>query len=157
MSQQARVRSIDAVRQFRVELDTYAHALTSVVQLLIQECHRGVEWVESDRMVYWPAQVRRASDELSEARVNLESCMVKIRPEDRAPCTEQKKAFESAKRRLRLCEEKVQITRAWLHTLRRQADDFRTAMAKATHVAEVELPQALARLDEIIAKLEAYL
>lgn len=157
MSQQARVRSLEAVRQFRAEFDAFIHTLTALTQQLIHECHQGMEWMENDRMVYWPAQVRRASDGLSEARINLERCLVAIRPEDRAPCTEEKKAFERAQARLRLCEAQVHVTRHWLIVLRQQADDFRTALAKTSHLSEVELPLALARLDQIIVSLEAYL
>jgi hypothetical protein len=156
MARQAQVRSLEAVRQFRAELASFADALRFSLDQLAHAGHQGVAWMETDRMVYWPAEVRRASDRLSEARISLERCLIAIRPEDRAPCTEEKKAFERAQQRLRFCDEQVGVTRSWLQVVRQQNDGFRTALAKATHTVDVELPAALRRMDEIIAKLEAY-
>ncbi|MDA0660744.1 MAG: hypothetical protein O2931_02165 [Planctomycetota bacterium] len=156
MSKQANVRSLESVRNFRHELNEFTHVMAQIVEELVHSCQQGVDWMETDRMSHWPAQVRRSSDQLAEARVNLERCQMTIRPGERAPCTEEKKALEQAVERLRLCEEKVRITRHWLQVVRHEADDFRTALAKTTHMADVDLPLALTRLDEIIVKLEAY-
>ena len=106
MGRAADVKSVSAVRAFKADLLEFQSALRQTLEVLLADVHRGVEWLESDRTAYWPAQVRRASDAVSEARINLERCMLAAQSDERRSCYDEKKAFERAKQRppLHLCE-----------------------------------------------------
>ena len=72
MGRAADVKSVGAVRAFKNDLLEYQTALRQTLEILILEVRRGIQWLESDRKAYWPAQVRKASDAMAEARINLQ-------------------------------------------------------------------------------------
>jgi hypothetical protein len=156
MGQAADVKSTTAVRGFKQELMKFEAALRQILESLMREVDRGVEWVESDRTAYWPAQVRRASDRVAEARINLERCELATNPDDRRSCYEEKILFEQTKRRLRMSEEKVRETKRWLLAVRRESEEFRTRLAKLAHILEYDLPRAIAQLERAARTLERY-
>ena len=111
MNQSARVGSIDAIVAFRAALLQFAEVCDESLTSLALESRRGAERIEVERTAYWPAQARKASDDLNSARIALERCEQAIRPEDRRSCYEEKLALENARRRLRLCEEKSRVAK----------------------------------------------
>ena len=98
MGSAANVKSIAAIRRFRADLQTYEDSLRQTLDMLAAELKRAVDYFESDRAAYWPAQVRRASDRVAEARINLERCQVTTHPGEGPTCYEEKKALERAKK-----------------------------------------------------------
>ena len=152
----ASVKSIESIREFKTNLQEYNDSLRQTLDMLNTELHRAVDYFETDRAVYWPAQARRASDKLSEARINLERCQVTTRPGDGPSCYEEKKALRRAKERLKTANEKVKATKKWLVTVRQQVDEFRSRMAQVHFLNESELPRAIALLDRLAARLDRY-
>lgn len=157
MKPAAHVQSLEAILLFRQVLAEYQSELREAATALSLELQRAMDWIEHDRPRYWNAQFQQASERLTEARGELERCETSIRPEDRPSCLVQKKAYERAKRRLRLTEEKQRLVRHWRIALQQEAQGFRSRLAKIRDVADTDLPRALAALDRIIAALERYL
>lgn len=152
----ANVQSIDAIREFRNDLQEYNDAIRHAVDMLTTELFRAIDYFESDRSAYWPAQVRRASDKLAEARINLERCRVTTRPEEGRSCDEEKKALRRAKERLAYANERTKATKKWIVIVRKEVDEFRTRMAQVRFLNESELPRSIALLDRLAARLERY-
>src|ERR1051325_7746782 len=97
----ANITSIEAIRLFATAMMAFEDGAEDAAVQLELEARRPVEWI--DRLsAYWPQQVRKASDSLSEARVALEVCELTISGDDRRSCYDERKALEKAKRRLRL-------------------------------------------------------
>ena len=101
-AQTANVTSLDALRNLRAALVRFAADVEAALVALELEARRPVEWVEGDRSRYWPQQARKASELVSEARLALERCELRISGEDARYCYDERKALEKAKRRLRL-------------------------------------------------------
>ena len=156
MAPTADVKSISAVREFRTDVLEFQAGLRQSLELMANEVHRGIQWLESDRSAYWPAQVRKASDRVSEARINLERCMLATRPDERRSCYDEKKALERAIRRLAYAEQKVRTTQHWLRVVRDQADDFRSRLARLEQLVEYDLPRATALLERLARSLDKY-
>ena len=156
MSGQARITSTDVVRNLKVALGEFDDDARDGVTQLLLELRRAVDWIEQDRARYWPREVQRASDALVIARNDLERCEMALRSEDKRSCYEQKLAFDLAKRRLRLAEEKVRAVRRWRVALRRQADNFQGCLAKMTNYLDTDLPRAVAALERMITALDKY-
>lgn len=152
----ARVKSVDEIQVFRVALLEFGHDAGDALGILLWEVRKVIEWIEHDRSQYWPAQVRKASDELVQARTDLERCELAIRPDDRSPCTEQKKALERAKSRLRYCEQKVETVRHWKRTLHHEINEFQGRLRKLANFLEADIPRAVAALDRILKALDHY-
>jgi len=115
-----------------------------------------MDWIEHDRVRYWPREARKASDAMAAARSELERQELAIRQEDKRSNYEARLALEKAKRRLRLTEEKVRATRKWRVAVKHEAVEFLGELCKLTTYLDGELPRALAALDRMAAALDKY-
>jgi hypothetical protein len=152
----ANVKSIEAIRQFRAELRTFEDSVRQTLDILSAELKRALDYFESDRATYWPAQVRRASDRLAEARINLERCQVTTKPGEGPSCYEEKKALQRAKLRLQTAEQRVKATRKWVRVVRQEVEEFQTRLSQITYLTDTELPHANALLARMAARLDRY-
>jgi hypothetical protein len=155
-AQSANVTSVDALRHFRAALVKFAAEVESALIALDLEARRPVEWIESNRARYWPLQVRKASDEVSEARLALDRCQFKISSEDEKSCYDERKALEKAKRRLQLAEEKTDAVKRWRYQMHKATEDFQTQTARTKQYLETELVKAVAALDRMTEALDRY-
>ena len=156
MGSTANVKSIVAIRQFRAELQEYEDSLRQTLDMLSAELKRAMDYFESDRPAYWPAQVRRASDRAAEARINLGRCQVTTRPGEGPSCYEEKKALQRAKQRLETAEQKVKATRKWIRVVRQEVDEFQTRLAQVNLLVDGELPRGGALLERLAQRLDRY-
>ena len=152
----ANVKSIESIRAFRADLQEYQESLRQSLDILLAELTRAVDYFESDRAAYWPAQVRRASDNLAAARINLERCQVTTRPEEGPSCYEEKKALQKAKARLQHANEKVKVAKKWVIAVRQEVDQFRSRLAQLNFTTDTELPRAMVLLDRLASRLDRY-
>ncbi len=156
MNRAARVTSIDAVRAFRLALLEFADSIEDALTGLDLEARRGVDWIETDRARYWPAQLHKSHDEVTAAKSNLERRKMHLGNSETPRCYEEKKAVEVARRRRTTAEQKVAAVRHWVRAIRHEADEFGGKMSNMRHHVEGELPRAVAALDRILAALEKY-
>jgi hypothetical protein len=152
----AKVTSLEALRNFKVALVRFAAEVESALMTLELEARRPVEWVEGDRARYWPQQIRKASDRVSEARLALDRCQVRISSEDEKSCYDERKALEKAKHRLQLAEEKTQAVRQWRYEMHKAAEDFHVQIAKMKHYLESDLLKGVAMLERMATALDRY-
>ena len=156
MNRFANITSTDAVRAFKLALERYEADVRDIAVQLHLEVRRALDWIEHDRALYWPNQVRKASDALAAARAELERQELAIRPSDKRSATDAKIAFEAARRRLRLAEDKVRAVRKWRVAAKHEADDFLSELAKLTNYLDGEFPRALAALERMAGALDKY-
>ena len=156
MTNTAHITSIDAVNDFRAALHEYEFDMRAAIAHVLTERQRGLDWVEHDRATYWPAEVRRASEIVLQARQDLERCEMAIRADERRSCYEQRMALERARQRLRLAEQKVREVRKWRVAVAQEGDRLHGRLLKLTDFLDTEFPRALAALARIIAALEKY-
>jgi hypothetical protein len=157
MSQQAaNLTNVDAVRILREALAAFRHAVGDGLVALDLEGRRPIEWIDSDRTRYWPAQVQKASNDLAEARLALQRCELTIDGEDARYCYDERKIFEKAKRRLELCEEKVRAVKRWRMRIHKEVEEFQVQLARLQGYLDNDLVAAMASLGRMAAALEKY-
>jgi hypothetical protein len=152
----ANVTSIDALRFFRTALLAFEHNARDAVTLLGLEVRKAIDWLEQDRARYWPEQQRKAAEAVVQARNELERRQLTYGSEEPPSCIEQKKALERAKRRLRLCEEKIKAVKRWIRAVRAEMNEFEGPMARMNECLDTDLPRAVAALERMLAALEKY-
>lgn len=152
----ASVKSIATIRRFRADLQEYNDSLRQTLDILSSELQRAVDYFETDRSTYWPAQVRKASDDLAAARINLERCQVTTRPGEGPSCYEEKKALQRARQRLETAQAKVKATKKWVLVVREEVDKFRSKLAQVTYLSDTEIPRAAALLERLASRLDRY-
>src|SRR4030095_8038308 len=118
---------------------------------------RAIAWVEHDRSRYWPREIQRASDCLSEARIALDRAELKIGSEDRRYAYDERKAVERAKRRLQLAEAKTEAVRRWRVQIRKDVDQYAAQIAKMRQYLDTDQQRAIAELEQMAAALDLYI
>lgn len=124
---------------------------------LDMEVNRALEWIQHERRDYWEGQVRRAWEQIDAARAELDRCMRNAVAGQRPSCYEERKALDRAKRRLRVCEEKVEVVRRWSQTADRESLHYRVGAGQLSGWVQADLPQAIVALERMQNALEAYL
>lgn len=153
----ANVRSFDAILLVRDELQRFTHRATDGIDELAGEIRRVIDWIEHDRPAYWKMRVRKAYDEVTEAKAALHRCLM-YPINDQAPsCTEEKAALKKAEAHLRYCEAKQAKVREWARTLRHELHEYDGRMAKLRGLIELDTPRTIALLGRQTEALERYL
>ena len=153
----ANVKSIEAIRNFRVALIKFADKVTDAVESMKDQVFHAVDWVEHDQPRHWHQQELTAYDRVSEARIQLEvSKMRKETADFRPSLIEEEQALQAAKRRLEYCRQKVQLVKAAAIKVRHEADEFQGRLSQVDRLLETDLPNMIAMLERMISSLEAY-
>lgn len=156
MAESANVTSVEAIRSFRAALIQFGGEADEALVMLVLEVRKAVQWLQHDRALYWPDQLRKAQERVVQTRNDLDRCQLHYGSEDAPSCYDQKKALENAKRRLRFCEDKVQAVKRWTQVMRQELDEYQGEMAKMTNWLENDLPRATAALDRMLRALDKY-
>ncbi|MDX1945442.1 MAG: hypothetical protein SFU86_08535 [Pirellulaceae bacterium] len=152
----ANLTSTEALRSLHAALIAFAEEVRDALVLLELECRRPVEWIDHDRTLYWPRELRKASDVLAEARLTLSRCEATIYGEDHKSCYDERKAVEKAKRRLHLCEDKIQAVRRWRVQIRKEVDEFSVQIAKLGQFLDADFPRSIAAVLRMCEALDRY-
>lgn len=153
----ANVKSIEAIRNFRIALIKFADKITDAVESMKDQVFHAVSWVELDQPRHWHQQELTAYDRVSEARIQLEvSKMRKETADFRPSLIEEKQALQAAKRRLEYCRQKVQLVKAAAIKVRHEADEFQGRLSQVDRLLETDLPNMIAMLERMVSSLEAY-
>ena len=158
MSGAARVQAIQAVQDVAVALRRFAEDAGAAIDELQLEIHRALEWISGEVPHYWKAAERRAWDQLSAARVQLEQARTTKRTAEHDPaCREEKKLLQKAQQRLELVHEKQAALRHWHTTVDKAVNEYRARSRQLSGWLEGDLPRALAALNHMTNALESYL
>jgi hypothetical protein len=152
----ANVASIAAIRAFRAALRQFAEDAAEALVALDLEVARGADYIQHDRMNFWPAQVRHSWDEVAEARIALQRRRAVSVADHRSACDEEKKALARAQQRLRAAQEKVDIVRNWCRLLNQEVEEYQGRIGRLRHLLETDLPRAVAALEHMLCALDAY-
>ena len=155
MGRAADVRSVEAIRRFRADLVEYQSKLRQAIELLGVELTRGESWFEQQKS-YWPAESRRASDQLAEARSAYSRCMLSKGKERASACDDERKMVLDTMQRLSFTEQQIAVTKRWCHQVHHDVDEFRNRVSRLIALVEGEIPRALAALDRFTESLDRY-
>ena len=156
MAHSANVHSIDAIRDLRAALIKFQHEGKSCLDGLATEVQRIVQWIEYDRPAYWQSQVRRAFDQVAEARSALQTCQMRSVVGRRPSCIEEKQNYKKARLRLEHCETQVRSVKRWAAKIHHELDEFRGRLGGPQRMLEGDIPRVCALLDKQLLALEAY-
>ncbi len=150
------VRDIECLAKFRLGIVNLAADWNNVVQDVRAAVHRIDEHFRSERPAYWRHQTELAERSLTEAKDNLSRLRAEIRPGDAPPATEATQRVNKIERRLRLCQEKQRLAKAWSIEMSQQCDQLLGPLADMTDQCQTRLPEAARELGEIVDKLRQY-
>ena len=156
MGRLAKVTSIDVIEQFAAALNCFGEDAKTALDGVDMEVRRALNWIQREQKDYWTQRIRKGWDEVNIARKELERKMMFYPGDDRPSCHDERLALETAKRRLRLAQEKVEAVKRWSHRAEREVNEYIGAIQQLRRWMEFELPQGLADLGRMARALEDY-
>jgi chromosome segregation ATPase len=157
MSHTANLTSIDALASLQATLRQFSAKVRDAALQIDLAARRPLDWIEHDRSQYWPRELRKAVDAVSEARLTLARAQATIDPHDHRSCYDERKQLDKAKRRLELSESKVAAVRRWKIELRKEVEELEMHSAKLQHFLDGDLERAIADLGRLTDALDRYL
>jgi hypothetical protein len=156
MSQGANVRSIQAIRDFKAFLATFAEDARNALSSSEMEIRRTRNWLTRDQLSYWQGQIKRRNEQLAMARTELHRRRLSQQGSDAVSDTEQKEAVRLAQRRLAEAEEKLAQVKRWVPILEHAISEYHSASQPLGDRLSGTLVNSLALLERMVMTLEAY-
>ena len=152
MAESAKVKSIDALREFREALLTFIDDARNALTAVEMENRRVSEWVNHTQKFYWINEVKRRREKMNEIRGELHRRKLSGGGE-----TEAKEAVRIANARLRQAEEKVEIVRKAAPVLQHAIDEYLGLARPLGDMLTGDLEKSVAMLERMANALEEYL
>ncbi|MCG3136324.1 MAG: hypothetical protein HJJLKODD_00151 [Phycisphaerae bacterium] len=157
MAQFARVDKVQVLRDLRVAVCKFADVIKIGLDESDAEIQQMQSWLKNDRLPHWSAQARLRQELLTRAKLDLSRKQAEVSPLGGHPsCVDEKKALQKAKLRLEEAETKLEHTQRWIRELEREAFSYKGSTQALGNLVVLEVPVAIARLDQMIITLEAY-
>ncbi|MGE3820433.1 MAG: hypothetical protein AB7I30_13545 [Isosphaeraceae bacterium] len=157
MSQTAKVRSVESIRDFKVAMNNFVEEARNALSSVEMEVRRVRDWVQRDQYSYWQSQVKRRNEQVSMARTELHRRRLSQQNSDAISDTEQKENLREAERRLAQAEEKVKIVKKWIPILEHEIAKYHSCSQPLGDCLAGSLQNSLALLERVIRSLESYL
>jgi len=157
MAQSANVRSIDAIKQFKIALINFAEEARVALSSADMELNHARNWLERDQLAYWKSQVKRCQEQVAQAKADLFRRKLSQSHSDAISDSDQKEALREAQKRLRHAEEKVERVKRWVPILQHATTEYHAqAQPLGDHLAG-GLTGSIQVLERMIRALEGYL
>jgi chromosome segregation ATPase len=153
MPERANVTSVDALKAFRSHLIVYVSKARPTLEEVTGDVTRTRLWLESDRRVYWEAQVRRRTKELERAQQAVFGAgLSKLREVSMA----EKMAVRKAKASLEEAEAKLKRVKQWIRELDQRLEPLTRQLEKLHTILSDDMVNAMAYLAKAAETLDAY-
>lgn len=157
MAERARVESVEALKKFRAALCKFAESVDSGLGEAEAEIQRTAHWLTHEQRNYWKRQLERRSEVYARAKGALNRKKMEKTPlGGRYSCVDEEKALAAAARRLEEAKQKQANVQRWSRVLDEESFTYRASTQGLSQATVVEIPTALAQLDNMVAAIEAY-
>ncbi len=156
MDPSAHVNATEALIEFRASLCTFADLAKDALGTVDLDIQHTMAWLD-EQSRHWQAAVRRAEDEVFQAKNELARKRM-MRIGDRRPdTTDQEKILERAKARLEFAQTKLAASKRWLRVLPEEVNEYAGPARQLQGLLEGQFPRMIAYMEGKIASLEEYL
>lgn len=156
MSEQANVRSLDAIEVVKSSLVSFREQLMQSLTTIDIEMRRVLDWLEHDRPKFWKTQVRLARDAVTTAKADLHRCLMYPVGDERPSCREERAELKRAEAQLAYCEAKAERLKHWIREVRHEMFEYEGRIGQVKDLVESDVPQAIGILSRLLTRLEEY-
>lgn len=156
MSQFASVKSIDALSDFKAALVEFADVSKLALSEAQSDAQRTIWWLTRDQPSHWQREVKKRSEKLSQAKVDLARAQLAAQ-DVRASAALERKAVAAAQARLEEAERKLAACKRWTQVLEREFMLFKAQCQQVASACAADVPMAVARIERMIDSLQAYI
>ncbi|HWY88414.1 MAG TPA: hypothetical protein VNX28_17005 [Gemmataceae bacterium] len=155
MGPSAHVSATEALVDFRATLCVFADQAKDALGIIDHEIRRTLSFVD-EKLHEWQAAVRRAEDEVIQAKIEWNQRHIQRIGDRRPDTTFAEKALRRAQANLEFAQEKLNAARRWQRDLPHEILTYEGPARQLQNALESEVPRMAAYMDRKIAALETY-
>lgn len=153
MPEEAKVRSIDELDAFRANMIVFASKARKAIDQASDEVRRTRLWIESDRLPFWEAQVKKRTRLLEQAEAELMTARMSEFVDN--PIVQQQNV-RKAKAALEQAEEKLRAVKQWNRNFESTVQPMVKKLESVCQFLDYDVPQGIVYMAQIIRTLDAY-
>ena len=157
MSNGARIESPEILKAFRPHLIKFNETCHNAVNGVRTDMHRASQWLRQDQANYWKRELRKAEELVIQCRAAYAEARYAPELMRKTSAVDEKKALERAVRRKEECDVKIAAVKRWSIVLEQQVEKMMGPVDALAHTLDSNTPVALAKIDQMIEKLEEYM
>jgi hypothetical protein len=142
MADEAKVRSIDELDAFRSNLIVFATKARKAIDQAGEEVRRTRLWIETDRLPFWEAQVKKRLRLLEQAQAELMTARMSDFIDN--PTVQQQ------------AEEKLRAVKQWHRNFETTVHPMVKKLDSVCQFLDYDIPQGIVHMTQIIRALDAY-
>lgn len=156
MAKAANVRSLEALREFRVALIKFIDKAKRAISTSDSEVMRMQIWLQSDQPSHWIREIKRGEERLNQAKSELFRATISQPDNPRGP-TDQVRLVRRRKEEIEHAKRKLENTKRWSRTFERNSNEYRGAVSPLSSALDGNAHKAVVLIENSIATLEKYL
>ena len=156
MAKSSNVRSLEALREFRVALIHFIDKAKRAVSTSDSEVMRTQLWLQSQQPAHWIQEIRKAEEKLAQAKNELFRAKISQPDNPRGP-TEQVLLVRKRKAELAHAQQKLEKTNRWSRTFERSTNEYRGVLSPLSSALDGSAQKTVVLIEQSIATLESYL
>jgi hypothetical protein len=156
MAKAANVRSLEALREFRVALIKFIDKAKRAISTSDSEVTRTQIWLQSDQPSHWVREIRRSEERLNQAKSELFRATLSQPDNPRGP-TDQVRLVAKRKEEIEHAKQQLEKTKRWSRTFERSTNDYRGSMSPLSSALDGTAHKAVVLIENSIETLESYL
>ena len=156
MAKAANVRSLEALREFRVALIKFIDKAKRAISTSDSEVMRTQIWLQSDQPHHWVREIRRGEERLNQAKSELFRATLSQPDNPRGP-TDQVRLVRKRKEEIEYAKQQLEKTKRWSRAFERSTNDYRGSMSPLSSALDGTAHKAVVLIERSIETLESYL
>ncbi len=158
MAEAAKVKSLDALRDFKAALLEFIDEGKGALSGASSDIQRTVWWLQQDRRAHWEREIRQRTEKVAQAKSELYRKQLQATADGGRPSdVDERKALQKAQMALEEAQRKLEATKKWAAALDREFLLYRGQVQPLGRVLDADLPKAVIKLDRMVTALEKYL
>ncbi|RYD33914.1 MAG: hypothetical protein EOP86_12240 [Verrucomicrobiaceae bacterium] len=154
MSEQANIRSLDALESFRAALIIYQTKAKRALDMALEEARAAERWVREDQRVRWEQEIRKQDRLLERARAELMTVRMSALADHTVM---QREAVKRAERALAHAQEKLRLVKRWSRDLDTIIGPHIRRLESVREHFQHDLPKAITWLHQAQITLSDYI
>lgn len=153
----AHIDSPDVIRKFRSQFVVFDTDCRRALEGSRTDVSRIQEWLRREQLGYWQKELRKREELAEQARRDYTSARYRDGFSGRQSCVDEKKALDRAVRLKEEAEQKIRAVKRWLQQIEREVANASGACQSLASLLDLATPNALARLDQMLDRLDHYM
>lgn len=156
MAEFARVTNLDALRDFKAALRSFAEDGTVALSEATSEAQRGLWYIANDCKAHWQRELKKRNEKLQQAKAELFKKQLET-SDTRTSAVVERKNVAKWEAAVAQAEQKLLRIKYWTTAMEREFMLFKAGVQGLSNIIAGDLPTATARIERMIASLQDYI